>query len=192
MAQNPANVHFGPGRVFFDVPAPTTGNPPTFVSHTAGVPDGGGTEVGYTLGDLTFNVSKETNDITAEQVQGAIAVQRTNSMVTVEFEAMERTYLNLKVAFDTDGGTLNDVNRIAIWGGGQAVPLATHTVFVSSLRPNQPGKYEISMIYKGVTVSGYQIAYKKSGASVFHVTIRGLFDGTRDDGDRLYQHFIEK
>lgn len=192
MAQDNTEVHFGPGRIFLGAPAPASGLPPTWAPHTAGVPDGGGTEVGFTIGDLAFKVGKATNDITAEQVMGAIDIQRTDEMVSVEFEALQRDYVTLKAAFDTAGGSVNDVNRVGFYGGGQAIPLQSQTVFVSSLRPHQAGKFEISMIYRAVSVTGYEIAYKKSGASTYKVTMRGLFDTTRVDGDRLYQHYMEK
>lgn len=184
------NVHWGPGRIFLTVTNPATGNPPTPITHTAGVPTPG-TEVGFTDGDMIFRKTKETGVVNAEQAMGPIGVFMTGENVEVEFTALERVYTTLQAAFDNTG-SVHVGGRMLFWGGGGQYALRTQSVFISSARPNQAGKYEISLIYKAYSVSGYEIAYRKAGAASYRITLRGLFDTSRAVGDQLYQHYIEE
>lgn len=191
MAQDATNVHYGPARMFFGVTNPASSIPPTPMPHTAGVPTPG-TEVGFTTGDTTFRKTKDIEEIRAEQALGPIASYITGEVVEVEFDALERVYASLQAAFDNTG-TVNDANRMMFFGGGLAYTLRTQSFFFSSLRPNQAGKYEIGVIYRAFSVTGYEIGYRKAGgASLYHITLRGLEDTTRVAGDRLYQYYIEK
>jgi hypothetical protein len=184
------NVHHGPARVWLGVTNPASALPPTWMGHTAGVP-ATGTEVGYTEGDTIFRKGKTTVDINAEQANGPIKVLWTGEIVEAEFLAMERTYNTLRAAFDNTG-TVDDVTRMGFYGGGSQATLRSQTVFLSSPRPDFVGKYEISVIYKAVSVTGYEAPYRKSAASTYRVILRGIFDTTRVIGDQLYQHSIEK
>lgn len=191
MAQVAANVHVGPARIFLGITNPASGNPPTAAAHTAGVPTPG-TEVGFTQGDAIFRKNKETNTIMAEQAMGPIGVYLTSEIVEIEFTAMERVFAALQAALDNTAGQLDTGGvRQLFWGGGSQYAIRTQSVLLSSLRPNQAGKYEVSVIYKAYNVSGYEIAYRKSGESTYRITLRGLFDTTRSVGDQLYQHYIE-
>jgi hypothetical protein len=190
MAQAAENVHVGPGRIFLGTTKPATGKPQTVMPHNALVPTPG-TEVGYTQGDMIIRKTKETGVVNAEQAMGPIATFLTAEGTEVEFTALERVYDTLRLAFD-NVGTVNDANRMLFYWGGSQYALRTQSVFVSSLRPNQAGKYEITVVYKAYSVTGYEIAYRKSGASSYRVTLRGLFDTTRAVGDQLGQHYIEK
>lgn len=190
MSLNAANVHQGPGRIFINITNPASGDPPTAMAHTAGVPTPG-VEVGYTTGDLIFRRTKETGLINAEQATGPIGAYLLGEGVEVEFTALERVYTTLQAAFDNTG-QVHTGGRMLFYGGGSAYPIRTQTVFVSSLRPNQAGKYEISVIYRAYSVQGYETQYRKSGASEFKMILRGLFDTTRTVNDQLYQHAIEE
>ncbi len=189
MAQVAENVHIGPGRIFLGTTNPATGIPPTIMPHTAGVPTPG-IEVGYTDGDLVFRKTNETVEIMAEQAMGPIAVALTGERVEVEFTALERVYATLRAAFDNTG-TVTDANKHLFYGGGSQYALRTQAVVITSLRPNQVGKYEVSTIYKAVSVNGFETAYRKSAASSYRIVLRGLMDTARSIGDQLYQHYIE-
>jgi len=190
MAQSADNIHVGPARIFIGVTNPATGTPPTWMTHTAGVPTPG-TEVGYTEGDAIFRLASEKTEIMAEQASGPVGVFETVERVEVEFTAQERVYETLRAAFE-NAGTVNDANRMGFYGGGQQRTVRTQSVFISSPRPNQAGKYEISVIYKAYNMSGYETAYRKGGAATYRLVLRGLADTSRSVGDQLYQHYIEK
>jgi hypothetical protein len=190
MSQDALNVHNGPARIWLGMTAPASGIPPTWALHTAGVP-ATGTEVGFTDGDAVFRKNKTTFEINAEQAMGPIAVGLSGEIVEVEFTALERVYTTLQAGFD-NAGTVNDVTRMGFYGGGMQYPIRTQTVFMSSLRPNQAGKYEISMIYKAYNTSGIETSYRKGAGSMVKMVLRGLQDTTRSVGDQLYQFSIEK
>jgi hypothetical protein len=190
MALNAGNIHVGPARIFLGVTNPATGNPPTPMPHTAGIPTPG-VEVGLTQGDAIFRKTKETGTIAAEQAMGPVGVYLTSEVVEVEFTALERVYNTLQAAFD-NVGQQHAGGRMMFWMGGSQYALKTQSVFMSSLRPNQAGKYEISVIYRAYSITGYEIAYRKVGESSFKVQLRGLYDTSRADGDELAQHYIEE
>jgi hypothetical protein len=184
------NVHTGPMRIFLNVTNPATGNPPTPQAHVAGLPTPGD-EIGFTEGDAIFRKTKDTGVINAEQAMGPIGVFMLGENAEVEFTALERVYTTLKMAFDNTGSQ-HAGGRMIFWGGGSQYAIKTQSVFFSSLRPNQAGKYETGTLYKAYSVTGYEVAYRKSGPSTFRCTLRGLFDTSRAVGDQLFQYIIEE
>jgi hypothetical protein len=184
------NIHVGPMRIFLDVTNPATGLPPTAHPHTAGVPTPG-VEIGYTEGDATFRKNKETFEINAEQATGPVGVGLVREIVEIEFTALEKTYRGLQTAFDNSGSS-HPAGRMIFYGGGSTFPIKTQSVFFSSLRPNQAGKYETATIYKAYNVAGYETTFRKSAASMFRITLRGLSDSSRALGDQMYQYVIEE
>jgi hypothetical protein len=190
MAMSSENIHVGPARVWLGVTNPATGTPPTPMTHTAGVPSPG-TEVGFTEGDFIVRKTKETFEVRPEQAGSPVMVVPISEMIEVEFVALERVYAALQAAFDNIG-MVNDVNRMMFYSGGALAGIRTQSVFVSSLRPNQAGKYELTNIYKAFSVTGFEIAYRRAGASGYRMILRGLSDTSRAVGDQLFQYQIEK
>jgi hypothetical protein len=190
MALNAANIHLGPARIFLGVTNPATADPPTWMTHVAGVP-ATGTEAGYTEGDTIFRVATDKTEILAEQASGPVKVIETMERVEAEFTALERTYDTLRSAFE-NAKTVNDANRMGWYSGGLNKVVRTQSVMLTSPRPDFAGMYEISLIYKAYNMNGYETAYRKAGASSYRITLRGLNDSTRVLNDQLYQHFIEK
>src|SRR4051812_29625074 len=115
MAQNPANIHIGAGRIFLGVTNPATGTPPTLMTHTAGVP-ATGTEVGYTQDAATFTYKQNKQEVTAEQSLNPVDVFVTDEECMIEFTAMEHVYNTLKAAFDSVG-TISDGSKDLFYGG---------------------------------------------------------------------------
>lgn len=189
MALNADQVQIGPSRVWLAVTNPATGNPPTKMAHTAGVP-ASGTEVGYTTGDTTFSKGQEVVDIDAEQANSPIISFITTEIVEVRFTAMERTFKALQSVFHNNT-SVQDGAGIFVYGGGGANTLRTQSVFFSTLRPAQSGKYEWAVVYKAYSVTGYETSYRKNAASTYAVTLRGQIDSSRDLGDQLFQYQIE-
>lgn len=189
MAENAANIHLGPARIWLGVTNPASADPPTWMTHVAGVP-ADGTSVGYTEGDTIFRVAADKSEIMAEQASGPVKVIETAERVEVEFTALEKVYNTLRAGFE-NAKTVNDASRMGWYSGGLNKVVRTQTVFLSSARPDFAGKYEISLIYKAYNPTGYESAYRKSGASSYRITLRGLNDSTRVLNDQLYQHYIE-
>ena len=189
MALDATQVHIGAARVWLGVTNPATGNPPTKMAHTAGIP-ATGVEVGYTIGDTVFARSQEVTDIFAEQSNSPIISNVTQEIVEVRFTAMESTYQMLRAAFH--GNTsVSDVDGIFIYGGGGANIVRTQSVFFSSLRPAQSGQYEWGLVYKAYSVNGFERPYRKGAPSQYDVVLRGQIDTDRDEGDQLFQYQIE-
>jgi hypothetical protein len=190
MALNPANIHVGPARIFLGVTLPASGDPPTPMGHTNGVP-ASGVEVGYTQGDAVYRKVNETGEIPAEQTLSPVLSFLTGERVEIEFLALENVYETLRAAFDNTG-TVNDVNRMMFYGGGLAYSLRYQSVMLSSARTSQAGKYEITVLYNAYSVNGFEGAYRKNDAKSMRIILRGQPLGSRTLGDQVYQHFIEK
>lgn len=188
MALNADNVHVGPGRVFLGITNPTGAG--TVMGHTAGVP-ASGTEVGFTEGDMIIRKPTDKVEIMAEQSFSPIMVFPTLENVEVEFVALEKVYNTLRAAFD-NVNTVDDGTKMMFYSGGQTFALRTQSVMVTSPRPNFPGRYEVTVIYKAYTVTGFEMAYRKAGAASYRIQLRGLTDTSRTIGDQLYQHYLEK
>lgn len=192
MAQSAANIHVGPARIWIGTTAPATGLPPTWVTHTNGVP-GTGTEVGYTLGDAVFTWQAEKTDIEAEQDMGIVDQFVSKETAMLEFEAQERVYQLLQVAFDNIG-KVDDGTRTGFYGGGGGTVLNIqyYTVFLSSPRRDLTNKFEILFLYKTISMQGIQLTYSRTKPSTYKVQLRCLPDSTRNSGDRIFQFSREK
>jgi hypothetical protein len=192
MAQSAANIHVGPGRIWTGVTAPASGAPPTWMTHTAGVP-ATGTEIGFTASDSTFTWNTEKSDIEAEQAIGVVDQFISKESAQLEFEALEREYNLLKACFDNIGN-VNDVTRMGFYGGGGGTILnITYvTVCLTSQIRNLTGKYEVLVMYKAVSMNAMVLTWSRTKPSSYKVTLRGLPDTTRTAGDQIFQFSREK
>jgi hypothetical protein len=192
MAVNSNQIHTGPARVYIDVTAPASGTPPTWMSHTNGIP-ATGTDAGATLGDTVFTWTPEYTDLEAEQVMGTIDKFVSKESATIEFEAEERTYALIKRAFGNIGA-VDDGTRMGFYGGGGGSILQTTytTIFLSSPRRDLAAKYEILVAYKCINAAGIPLTYARSKPSTYKMTFQCLPDTTRSVGDMTFQFSREK
>jgi hypothetical protein len=192
VAQDASKIHVGPARIWTGTTAPASGLPPTWATHTNGVP-ATGTEVGYTLGDAVFTWKSDKVDIEAEQALGVVDqfISKENAML--EFEAQERTYTLLKIAFDNIGN-VDDGTRTGFYGGGGGTILAIQyvTVFLSSQIRNLTNKYEVLFLYKAVSMEGMPLTFSRTKPSTYKINLRALPDSTRSAGDQIFQFSREK
>lgn len=189
MAQDASKIHVGAGRIFVGVTAPATGAPPTLMAHTAGVP-ASGTEVGHTTGTSTFTYTPTKSDIMSEQALGVVDTFVATESASLTFTIQERTYLALKAAFDAIGA-VDDVSKTLFYGGGIYSVFSQAVMLTSRLR-NAPTKYEVLVIYKSQSMDAVPLAYTRTEASTVSVTLRGVHDTARTEGDQLFQWFREK
>ena len=192
MAQDASKIHVAPARIWVGTTAPATGLPPTWATHTNGVP-ATGTEVGYTIGDAMFTWKGDKVDIEAEQSLGVIDQFISKENAQLEFEAQERTYQLLKVLFDNIGN-VDDVTRMGFYGGGGGTILniTYNTIFLSSQIRNLSNKYEVLFLYKCVSMEGVVLTYSRTKPSTYKVSMRCLADFTRTAGDQIFQFSREK
>ncbi|HYE85648.1 MAG TPA: hypothetical protein VEA16_04805 [Vicinamibacterales bacterium] len=191
MAFAPAKIHGGGSRIFSGVTAGATGTPPTYITHTAGVP-GSGTELGLTQGETLFSYQLTKKEIEAEQSLGAVDVMAVGEMSQIETTVLEHTYHTLQRAFDNIGAE-SVAGGYGFWFGGGTGPLAPRTecVMITSVQRNAPTKYIIGVLYKAYSVEGFKLPFKKQGESVYRVVFKGLADLTRNAGDQMGYYRFE-
>lgn len=192
MALQPNEIHVGPANIYIGVTAPASGTPPTWMTHTNGVPPDG-THVGATIGEATFTWTAEKEDINAEQVMGVLDQFITSQMGELTFEAEERNFALMSKTFDNIG-SVNDGTRMGFYGGGGGTIIGIQyvTIFLSSLRRDIAGAYEIWVGYKCVSMDPMPLKYSRTGPSTYAVRFRCLPDTTRDEGDQIFQFSREK
>ena len=191
MAFNSANILAGPARIFIGVTAPASGLPPTWVTHTNGVP-ATGTEVGYTENQVEFMYKAEKVEISPEQSYMPVDVFLKGEISHIVFTAMERTYIALQRAFD-NVYSVNDGTRSGFaFGNGTAIITPTlGTVFFSSPQRRNAGKYSIGMLYKTYSMDGVKLPFTKTKPMTYQITLTALADETRTAGDQGGQFYIE-
>lgn len=192
MAQNSANIHISAGRIFIGVTPPATGAPPTWLTHTDGVP-ATGTEVGHTEGDSVFTYKPTKAEVVSEQALGPVDAFVTDEMAQLTFTAQERVFTTLQAALDNIGN-VNDVTRMGFYAGNGAslINIFTTCVVLTSRRRDATTKFEVLVIYKAYSVEGVALTYSRTKPSTYAVTLKGLNDTTRNAGDQLFQFSREK
>jgi hypothetical protein len=199
MAWNAANIHIGAARIFMGNGAevlPVTGAPPSLVAHTNGVPSTpqtGFTEVGYTEGEATFTYRATKQEVTAEQAMGAVDAFVTDEQCQLVFTAQERVYNTLRFAFDNTGTAQASGYDLFYGGNGTSlVNILTRGVILTSVRRDQPTKWEVLCLYKCYSIDGIQLRYGRTSKSIYQITMKAINDTTRNNGDMLFQFFREK
>lgn len=192
----PNEIHVGPAEVWMDVTPPATavteGTAPTWMEHTNGMPNSG-VFVGATLGETVFSWTSEKTDIVAEQSMGILDKFISQQNATLTFTAEERSYQLMKHTFDNIF-SVNDATRMGFsgGGGGTAIQIQYTTIFLSSPRKDIPGKYEILVAYKCVSINAMPLTYSRVAPSTYAVQFQCLPDTTRMRGDQIFQFSREK
>lgn len=191
MAFAPTKIHGGMSRIFTGVTPGATGTPPTYIVHTDGVP-GSGTELGLTQGDTNFNYQLEQKEIEAEQSLGPVDVMAVKEISQIDTMVLEHTYFTLQRAFNNIGAETVG-GGYGFWFGGGTGPLAPRTecVMITARQRNAPTKFIVGVLYKAWSMEGFKTSFKKSGESVYKITLKGLSDLTRNAGDQMGYYRFE-
>jgi hypothetical protein len=191
MALTPGKIHLGAARIFVGVTPAVTGTPPTYTTHTDGVPSSG-TEVGLTQGDTEFNFVSETKLSEAEQALGYVQVFTIAERAELIFTCLEQTYTTLKLGFQ-NVGTETIAGGDAFWfGGGTSVNRTQQCVMATSRQVTAPTKFIIVQLYKVDNIEGYKIPFSRTKESMYRCRLVGLFDTSRAVGDQLGYYRLEK
>ena len=190
MALAPGKIHLGAARIFVGVTAATTGTPPTYTTHTAGVP-ATGTEVGLTQGDTIFKFMAEKKLIEAEQALGYVQAFIIAERASIECTLMEQTYISLQQAFDNVGRESVSAGDAFWFGGGQYSPTQL-CVMMTALDPLNPTKYRIVQLYKTALTGSYEVPFSRTKESVYKVRFEGMQDMTRNASDQIGYYRVEK
>lgn len=192
MAFSPNSIMVGPARVFVAVTAPASGAPPTFLTHTAGVP-ATGTEIGLTNGDTVFTYDAKKNEIQAEQYYAGVDVYLTQESAKVTFTAQESTVVALKAAFDAIG-QFSDGTKDAFYAGSGSGAFAClkQTIVLTARQRVNTSKYIIVMLYLAYPSKGLNYPFSRTKPGMTPVEFTALADTTRTAGDAMFQFFVEK
>jgi hypothetical protein len=185
MALDITKVHVGMARIFTGVTVAVSGAPPTYVTHTNGVP-ATGTEIGLTDGDTVFQYQLKKTEVTAEQSLGPVDVFADSEMAQLTFTMQEANANALKIAFDSSVGYDPTSGDGFYFGNGTSVlaPMTT-TVFFSAVRRDNTAKYFVGMLYKAYSKDGINFPMSRTKKGMVKVTLIALADLTRTAKDQM-------
>ncbi len=192
MSFQPNKIMVGPARIFLGSTAPTSGTPPNWIGHTAGVP-ADGTEAGLTENDTVFMYEPKKTEIQAEQYYAPIGVFLTLEACKLTFTAQESTVIALQAALDNTG-QFSDGTKDAFYigAGTGAFAVKTQTVFFSARQRVNTSKYIIGMMYLAYASKGLNYVFSRTKKGTYAVELTGIADTTRTPGDAVAQFYIEK
>jgi hypothetical protein len=185
MSFDVTKIHVGAARIFTGVTAAVSGAPPTYITHTNGVP-GTGTEIGLTEGDCTIQYTLHKQEIAAEQSLGIVDIFADTESAMLSFTMQEANAQALKAAFDSSVGYDNTAGDAFYFGGGTAVlaPMTT-CVFFSAVRRDAPTKYIVGQLYKAYSKDGFNFSFSRTKKSTVKVTLVAIADLTRTAKDQM-------
>lgn len=192
MAFAPDKIHVGPARIFVGVTNPASGAPPTWVTHTAGVP-ATGTEIGLTNGDTVFTYEAKKSEIEAEQYYAGVDVFLTQENAKLSFTAQESTVKALQASFDAIG-QFSDGTKDAFHAGSGSGAFAClkQSVMVTARQRVNPAKYIIILMYLTYPGKGLNYAFARTKPAMNPVEFNALADTSRTSGDAMFQFYVEK
>lgn len=191
MAFTPGRIHVGPARIFVGVTNPASGGPPTFVTHTAGVP-ATGTEIGLTEGDTVFTYNPKKTKVMSEQYYAATDVYLTEEECHVTFTAQESTVKALQAAFDNIGQFSDGTKDAFFMGSGSgAFSCLKQSVMVTARQRINTTKYIVILMYLAVTNKPLVYPFSRTKKATWPVQLDALADTTRSSGDAIAQFYYE-
>lgn len=184
-------IECGPARLFAGVTNPTSGAPPTWMTHTAGVP-ATGTEVGLTEGDTVLEITSQKNTIEAEQYYAPVGVYMTMQAAKISFTAKEMIVAALRLVLDNIGQqTTGALEGFYFGSGSGSFSCLTTSIFLSARRRDDPSKYIVALLYKAYASKPLTLPFSRTKQSVFPVELSALADTTRTSGDAIGQFYRE-
>jgi phage-related tail fiber protein len=184
-------IHQGPGKLWLNVTVPTNGS--RLVIDASGEPTAGTPLfAGATEGAATFVLAPKLEQITADQVAGAIDVVMTGEAESIEVTLKESDLAKLKNfvvhgAYTTGTDTnlpagSQDYEEIS-FGGVLAIPKTS--VAVISPRRDATGKFVVSQLYQAYQAEAIQLPFQRGKETTYKVKFEGLADPSRAAGDQV-------
>jgi hypothetical protein len=184
-------IHQGPGKLWLSVNVPASGS--RLLINAAGEPTGG-TPVfaGATEGAATVVLTPKLEQISADQVAGAIDVVMTGEAESIEVTLKESDLAKLKYfivhgsfSSGTDTGLppgAQNYEEIS-FGGVMAIPKTS--VAVISPRRDATSKYVVSQLYQAYQAEAIQLPFQRGKETTYKVKFEGLADVSRAAGDQV-------
>ena len=155
-----------------------------------GVPtDGGWMHIGATIGEGTWEYSRDTIELEIEQVSGipADGIIYNNDSVTLTIPIAQLEYTRLERA--TQGDSYSGTGGSIVTVGGKTEPEMFSVCLIAEHRAGK-GVFHQFVIYKAISSEGTSLSFSKADAMTYEMTCRGLIDIDRDKGDQLGFAFI--
>lgn len=156
----------------------------------SGVPtDGGWEHIGATIGEGTWEFTRDTIELEIEQVSGIPegGIIYNNDSLTLTIPIAQLAYEKLQRALQADaytgtGGTILTV-------GGKTDPEQFSVLLIAEHRAGNAIFHQF-VIYKAINAEGVSLSFSKADGMTYEMSCRGLIDFVRPKGDQLGFAFI--
>lgn len=186
-------IHIGAGNIWLggtppaggvDLTDPTTSTLNSMASgYTA--PTSAGDAVGFTNGPATLTYRPTYYMVETEQAFAEVITVPTSEETSVAFTALEATYRNIGVAMGQATSDVNVGTSSALFVGGK--PTVDPELMVLMSRHRSGVGYFILSLYQAYSNDGVALNFERRRETQIQVTVRGLADVTRPEGDQLFQ-----
>lgn len=144
-----------------------------------------GRDMGHTIGGVTVTYTPDFYDSKVDKYGSSVVESfLVGEELMAEFNLAEFTLANLQDAINQ--ATLQGDDSVSV--GSTAGKKASANAGLLVLHPLAAGSgvrdYDVS-IYKGIVTSELKIEHKNDGEKVLPVTVRGIVDENRSDGNML-------
>lgn len=163
-----------------------------------GVPTAvGWKNVGATIGEGSWEFSRDTIELEIEQVSGIPdgGIIYNNDSLTLTIPVAQMTADNLDRALQGDvyaaaftaPATVSPGKIVTL--GGKSDPETFSVLLIAEHRAGK-GIYHQFCMYKCISSEGTTLSFSKADATTFEIQCRGLIDVSRDKGDQLGYCYI--
>lgn len=144
-----------------------------------------GTDLGHTIGGVTVTYTPDFHNTSVDKFGSSVVESfLVGEQLMAEFNLAEFTLANLQVAINQS--TLQGDDSVSV--GSTAGKKASANAGLLVLHPLAAGSgvrdYDVS-IYKGVVTGELKLEHKTDGEKLLPVTVVGLIDENRSDGNML-------
>ena len=196
MATNVDNIkkYISHGEIYVGCSVPPEGES-LFKYATDGVPSGG-THIGATQGESTFNYTPTIDGIEIEQSGVPVAPHITSEELTLTFTCLEPVIGRMRDAIGS-GGSYHPITGT---GAGHTISIGGLTdvtgqcVAIVAEQPNNKGKYVGAMIYNAISDAGVARSFKRGEPAAVEFTLMSFPNTdhlTRTAGEQSGQYAEE-
>jgi len=148
-------------------------------------------DVGATIGEGSLEFTKDTIELSIEQVSGIPkgGILFDNDSVTLTIPMAQQTGENMRNALQ--GDLIETTGGKTITVGGKTTPTPFACLLVAEHRAGS-GIFHQYCVYYCINQEGVTLSFSKADAMTYEMSVRGLVDPDRRKGDQLaYYHIAD-
>lgn len=189
------DIHVGPGFLWWNVQAPAAGAR-LLIDANGNPTQGAPVPMGGHEGVATLHIDGKYDEISIDQETAPVDAVLTAESARLEINLKESSLIKITKGIPhssflsgTDTGLPAGAQAYEEITVGGLVALPQQPIALISPRRGftNPGKFMVFMLYKAFSKEAFQIGFTRTKESIWKLTVTGLADLTRAQGDRVAQ-----